>query len=310
MNTDKVYFILGCTACGKAAVGRELAKQLDARILSVDSMKIYRRMNIGTATPSAETQKLIKHYAIDVVEPSDSYSVAQFVQCADAAIDECRRDGKICLAVGGTSLYIKSLTEGLFEGPSADENIRNELRAQAAVPGGLDELYRQLCAVDPESADRIHRNDEKRVIRALEVFRQTGKAISELQNQWDAGRKRLDCVLIGLRREKEVQSRRINARVRKMVDMGLRDEVAALLAEEKPLSPQAAQAVGYAEVIDHFNGKCSWERAVEQIKVNTRQLAKKQRTWHRRWMDVVWFDVPEDEPVETTTQRILEKFFK
>lgn len=310
MNTDKVYFVLGCTACGKAAVGRELAKKLDARILSVDSMKIYRRMNIGTATPSAETQSQIKHYAIDVVEPSDSYSVAQFVECADKAIDECRRDGKICLAVGGTSLYIKALTEGLFEGPSADEEIRNELKAQAAAPGGIDELYRQLCKVDPESAERIHRNDERRVIRALEVFRQAGKPISQLQQQWDAGRKRLDCVLIGLRREKENQSKRINARVRKMVDMGLRDEVAALLAEKKPLSMQAAQAVGYAEVIDHFNGKCSWEHAVELIKVNTRQLAKKQRTWHRRWTDVTWFDVPDEEPSEVTTERILQKFFK
>ncbi|HPS52672.1 MAG TPA: tRNA (adenosine(37)-N6)-dimethylallyltransferase MiaA, partial [Phycisphaerae bacterium] len=301
MNTDKVYFILGCTACGKAAVGRELAMRLNARILSVDSMKIYRRMNIGTATPSAETQKLIRHYAVDVVEPCDSYSVAQFVQCADAAVDECRRDGKICLAVGGTSLYIKALTEGLFEGPSADENIRNELRATAAGLGGIEELYRRLCAADPESAERIHRNDEKRVIRALEVFIQTGVPISRLQKQWDAGRKRLDCTLIGLRRDKDVQSRRINARVRKMVDMGLRDEVVSLLAEEKPLSPQAAQAVGYAEVIDHLAGKYDWEHAVEQIKINTRRLAKKQRTWHRRWRDVVWFDMDEDEPAQVTT---------
>ncbi|HNX27532.1 MAG TPA: tRNA dimethylallyltransferase, partial [Phycisphaerae bacterium] len=142
-----------------------------------------------------------------------------------------------------------------------------------------------------------------------EVFIQTGVPISRLQKQWDAGRKRLDCTLIGLRRDKDVQSRRINARVRKMVDMGLRDEVVSLLAEEKPLSPQAAQAVGYAEVIDHLAGKYDWEHAVEQIKINTRRLAKKQRTWHRRWRDVVWFDMDEDEPAQVTTQRIIERFF-
>lgn len=301
----KVCFILGCTGCGKGAVGRELARRVGGQIVSVDSMKIYRRMDIGTAKPSAAERAAVPHHCIDVVEPSESFSVAQFVAHADRAIEAIDAAGDAVLAVGGTSLYIKALSEGLFEGPSAHEEVREEMRRRAREEGPAV-LHAELAEIDPEAAGRIHPNDQRRIIRALEVYRTTGRRISELQEQWDRGERRYDCTFIGLRREKPDQSRRINARVKRMVEMRLRDEVAALLAEPEPLSDQAAQAVGYAEMIDHLRGRCSLEGAAERIKVNTRRLAKKQRTWHRRFGGVTWFDLAPGETAGCTVNRILQ----
>ena len=300
----KVYFILGCTASGKGSAGREVARRLGGRIISVDSMKIYRRMDIGTAKPSRETRAEIPHYCIDVVEPGERFSVAQFLRSADAAIEETAAAGAIPLAAGGTSLYIKALSEGLFEGPAADPEIRRTLHRRAKAEGPAA-LHAELAGIDPPAASRIHPNDEKRIIRALEVHHATGQPISGLQQQWDGGRQRYDCVFIGLRRDKADLSRRINLRVKRMVEAGLRDEVAALLDEPAGLSPQAAQAVGYAEMIAHLRGQCSLEAAAEKIKINTRQLAKKQRTWHRRFADVHWIDCAPDDTPEQIADRIV-----
>jgi tRNA dimethylallyltransferase len=308
----RVYFILGCTGSGKGAVGRALARRLGAaggaggRIVSVDSMKIYRRMDIGTAKPGTQVRAETPHYCIDIVEPSESFSVAQYVRCADEAISGIRRAGAIPLAVGGTSLYVKTLSEGLFEGLSADPGLRQALEARAREEG-LTALHAELRQVDPDAAERIHPNDQKRIIRALEVYRATGEPISRLQRQWDTGARRYDCVFIGLRRRKEDLNHRINLRVRTMVEMGLRDEVAALLAEPKGLAPQAAQAVGYAEMIAHLRGEIPFDEAVERIKINTRKLAKKQRTWHRRWTDAIWFEPAGDDAPEKTAQEILNR---
>ena len=302
----KLYFIVGCTACGKGALGRHLAELVGGQIVSVDSMKVYRRMNIGTAKPSAQAQTAAPHHCIDIVEPSENFSVAQYVEHADRAIETIRTDGDVPLAVGGTSLYVKALSEGLFEGPSADPEIRGELiaRSEAEGPGPL---HAELAAIDPESALRIHPNDTRRIVRGLEVFRSCGKSLTELQKQWDSGDKRYDCVFIGLRRDKADQSGRINARVKRMVTDGLADEVKSLLDETEPLSPTAAQAVGHAELIAHFKGLCSLDEAIEQIKINTRRLAKKQRTWHRRFEGIQWFDLAPDATVEETARRIIEK---
>lgn len=300
----RVHFIVGCTAVGKGAVGRELARRVGGQIISVDSMKVYRRMDIGTAKPPPEVRAEIPHHCLDLVEPSEGFSVAQFVEHADGAIERIAAAGAVALAVGGTSLYIKALSEGLFDGPSADPELRSALRRRARREG-LAALHAELAAVDPPAAERIHPNDERRIIRALEVFQTAGLPISKLQSQWDAGRQRHDCAFIGLRRARDDQNRRVNARVKRMIDLGLRDEVAALLAEPAGLSPQAAQAVGYAEMIEHIRGRCSPDEATERIKINTRRLARKQRTWHRRFRDVLWFDLAPDEPVEETVERIL-----
>ncbi|MFP4104476.1 MAG: tRNA (adenosine(37)-N6)-dimethylallyltransferase MiaA [Phycisphaerae bacterium] len=299
-----LYFILGCTASGKGATGREIARRLDTDVISVDSMKVYKRMDIGTAKPPADVRAQIPHHCVDVVEPWESYSVARFVEDADRAVTEIRNAGKIPLAVGGTSLYIKALSEGLFEGPKADPELRRQLE-QEIRSRGLASLHDELSEVDPDAARRIHPNDEKRIVRALEVYRTSGTPISELQRQWNDQPDRYDCVRIGLRRPKDEQNRRINARAKKMMDLGLVEEVRALLGDPRGLSPQAAQAVGYAELIDHFQGKCTVEEAFERIKINTRRLAKKQRTWMRRWQDVTWFDVAEEETAEGLADRIM-----
>jgi tRNA dimethylallyltransferase len=302
----KLYFILGCTASGKGGVGRELARRLGAEIVSVDSMKIYRRMDIGTAKPAAAIRAAIPHHCLDIVEPSESFSVARFLEYADRAIEQVRAAGRVPLAVGGTSLYIKALAEGLFDGPAADPAVRQQL-LQRADAEGLGALHAELAWKDPKAAGRIHPNDAKRIFRALEVHHATGKPISELQRQWDAGASRYDCVMIGLRRTKEDLHGRINLRVKRMVEAGLRDEAARLLAEPVAVSLQAAQAVGYAEMFHHLHGACSLEDAVEAIKINTRRLAKKQRSWHRRWTAVQWFDCQPNDTPEDTANQILER---
>ena len=300
----RVYFILGCTACGKGALGRELAGRARGQIVSVDAMKVYRRMDIGTAKPSVEARYDVPHHCIDVVEPGEGFSVAQYVDCADAAIASITAAGDAPLSVGGTSLYIKALSEGLFEGPSADPETRAALKARAEAEGRAA-LHAELAAVDPEAAGRIHPNDERRIVRALEVYQATGRPISELQRQWDVGRRRYDCVFLGLRRDKEDLHRRINARAKRMIETGLRDEVAALLAEPGGLSKQAAAAVGYAEMIVHLRGRCTIDKALERIRINTRRLARKQRTWQRRFTDVRWFDVAEEDTVESVADRVM-----
>ena len=300
----RIFFILGCTAVGKSAVGVEVARRIGAEIVSVDSMMVYRRMDIGTAKPSREVRAEIPHHCIDIVEPSESFSVARYLTFADEAIDKISSAGKPVLLVGGSALYIKAVSEGLFEGPGANPEIRQALKARAAAEG-LSALHAELAKVDPDAARRISPRDEKRIIRALEVYELTGEPISRLQQQWDNQQFRYDCVFIGLRRPKEEINRRINARVKEMIRKGLRDEVASLLAEPKGLSDQARQALGYAEMIEHLKGKYTLEQAIERIKINTRQFAKRQRTWFRHFRDVQWIDIQEDDTIEKVSEKVL-----
>jgi tRNA dimethylallyltransferase len=303
----RVYFIIGCTASGKGALARELVARVGGQIISVDSMKIYRRMDIGTAKPSPQVRSRIPHWCMDIVEPWEKFSVAQYVQHADQAVEAIRQAAAIPLAVGGTSLYIKALWEGLFEAPSPDPQIRRQLLARAEIEG-LATLHAELAKADPQAAGRIHANDEKRIVRALEVYLATGKPISQLQRQWNvAGPGRYDCVFIGLRRDKADLSHRINLRVKRMIDAGLRGEVAGLLAAPAGISDQAAQAVGYAEMIRHLRGELTLDEAIEQIKINTRRLAKKQRTWQRRFPNVNWFDLAADATAAQLADKIIER---
>jgi len=299
-----MILIPGVTASGKGQLAFDLAKELDAEIISIDSMKVYKRMDIGTAKPPKQAQKQVKYHLIDVVEPSESFSVASFLELANEAIEQITSRGKRVIAVGGTALYIKALLYGLFEGPGTDEQIRAELKAQAASEG-LETLYSRLCQLDPEAAQRISSNDEKRIIRALEVYKIAGRPISSFQQQWKDDRRQESGVrkqekhgwtIIGLRREKTEENKRINARVKAMFENGLVDEVKSLLAEEKPLSRQARCAIGYAEIIDYLNGKFTLEDAIELIKQNTRRFAKSQRTWFRTFRNIRWLDVEADEP--------------
>ena len=302
----RLNFIIGCTACGKSAVGFELAKRIGAEIVVVDSMKVYRRMNIGTGKPTADRRAEVRYHMIDVVEPSEEFSVARYIDHASRVIADIHDRGRPILAVGGTALYIKGLAQGLFEGPGHDPEFRAQLRARADQEGN-EPLHAELREVDPEAAERIHLNDYRRIERALEVHHLAGVPITQLQTQWDSEEGDFDCRFIGLRRDLADQNHLINNRARKMVRTGLLDEVRALLAEDKPLSTQASQAVGYAELIRHLRGNLSLEDAVEKIKIHSRRLGKSQRTWFKRFRDVEWFDLAVNESADSIVDRTLDR---
>ena len=302
-----MVLILGVTASGKGQLAFGLAESLGAEIISIDSMKVYRRMDIGTGKPPKEAREKIPYHLIDVVEPSESFSVGTFLELANDAIVQIKSRKRPIIAVGGTALYIKALLYGLFEGPGTDEQIRAQLRARVETEGA--ELYRELAEIDPAAAGRISPNDTKRIIRALEVYKITGKPISSLQKQFNAEKPLRDWTIIGLRREKAEENKRINARVKKMISAGLVDEVQFLLAEESAkggLSKQARCAIGYAEIIDYLSGRTSLEDATELIKKNTRRLAKNQRTWFRTFKNVNWLDIESEESGEKILSRAKE----
>jgi tRNA dimethylallyltransferase len=208
--------------------------------------------------------------------------------------------------VGGTPLYLKALVEGMFEGPGADPTIRSRLEAEAASSGSAA-LHERLRSVDPEAAERIHPNDVRRLVRALEVFELTGQPISALQAQWDRDRIRHEHVLIGLRRELTDQNHRTNVRVGRMIDAGLVEEVRSLLAEPEPLSTAAGQALGYAEIIRHLGGELALADAVELIKINTRRFAKAQRTWFKRFREAEWIDLRPDASVPDVADELMRR---
>ncbi|MEO0511999.1 MAG: tRNA (adenosine(37)-N6)-dimethylallyltransferase MiaA [Planctomycetota bacterium] len=280
--------ICGPTAGGKSRLAVELAQALVAagrptEIVSADSMQVYRAMDIGTAKPDADERRGIEHHLIDVVEPTERFSVADWLGRARPLIDALRDRGIVPVVVGGTHLYVQALLDGLMDGPEPDERLRATLRAMA--PG---ERRTELERVDPAAAARIHPNDERRTVRALEVFRQTGVPISEHQKQWGAGTgagveagQGGDAVLIGLDWTSEGLNRRINARVRGMVADGLEGEVRALW-EAGRLGPQAGEGLGYKQFVASFEGRCTRDEAVERIKIETRRFAKNQRTWLKR----------------------------
>jgi tRNA dimethylallyltransferase len=292
MKSKSKILILGTTAVGKGTLAFELAKRLDAEIISVDSMKVYRRMNIGTAKPSLERRKQVPYHLLDMVEPSESFSVDRFLELTAQAIEKIQSAGKTVIASGGTAMYIKAMLYGLFDGPACDPAIRKKLKTEIQA-SGLPELHKRMAAIDPQAAGRIHPNDEKRIIRAMEVYELTGKPISDLQRQWSAPVSD-DWFVIGLRREKEAESKRINLRVKRMIEQGLTEEVKSLLTEPNPLSSQARMAIGYAEIIEYLEGKLSLDEAVEKIKINTRKLAKAQRTWFKTFLNIHWLDITPD----------------
>jgi tRNA dimethylallyltransferase len=303
MNNSRKILILGVTAGGKGKLAFELAKKINAEIISIDSMKVYKRMDIGTAKPSKEAQTQIKYHLIDVVEPSESFSVDAFLSLTAQAVKDIEAKGKPIVAVGGTAMYIKALLYGIFDGPSTDENIRNQLKQQISQVG-LTQLHKNLTQIDPAAAERIHPNDEKRIIRALEVYELTGKPISEFQQQFTSQPKN-DWLVLGVQRDKTDASHRINERVKKMIDAGLVDEVKALLAEPKPLSMQARCAIGYAEIFNHMDGKETLDKSIENIKVNSRRFAKAQRTWFKTFRFVNWLDVQENDSIKKVLESAL-----
>lgn len=284
--TDKEFSFLDCwflsgpTASGKTRVGLALATKINAEIIALDSMSLYRHMDIGTAKPTPEDQRQIPHHLIDVLDPSQQSSISQYLEMAKAAVQEIRARGKEVLFVGGTPLYLKALLRGLSEGPAPDPEFRRALEEEATKVGNAA-MHARLQMVDPLAAARIHENDTRRMIRALEVHHATGQPMSHYQFEFEEHPKPEDCKAFWLSWDRGVLHDRINARVEAMFAAGLVDEVRNLLANHGPLSTTALQAVGYQEVIDHLHGKQELESTKDRVKARTRQFAKRQCTWFR-----------------------------
>jgi tRNA dimethylallyltransferase len=274
------WFLTGPTASGKSAVSVELAERIGAEIVSLDSMALYRGMDIGTAKPTAEERRRVPHHLIDIIEPQEEYSLAQYVAAAGRCIEQIEGRGRQVLFVGGTPLYLKGLLRGIFEGPRADWEFRRRLQ-QEAREHGSESLHRRLAEVDPAAAAKLHANDARRLIRALEVFEKTGQPISRLQQQFEIGRSAAECRVFVLDWPRDELHARIDARVDAMFAAGLVEEVRGLLGRPEAPSRTASQAVGYREVIEHLEGRYTLPETIELVKQHTRQLAKRQCTWFR-----------------------------
>ena len=294
-------FLMGPTASGKTDLAIELAKVLPCELISVDSALVYRGMDIGTAKPSRELLAQYPHCLIDILDPAQSYSAADFRRDALASMAEITQRGNIPLLVGGTMLYFKALLEGLADMPSADPLIRQELEA-LAERSGLDALHQMLAEVDPVSAARIHPNDPQRLIRALEVYRASGVSMTELRKRQTAqsaetgasGQGQLPYTVASLAiapQDRTILHRRIAQRFRQMLEQGFVDEVRALRGRsDLHAGLPSIRAVGYRQVWDHLDGKLTSLEMEERGIIATRQLAKRQFTWLRSWPDLHWLD--------------------
>ena len=291
--TLSCWYLTGPTCVGKSKVALALARCLDAEVISMDSMAVYREMDIGTAKLAPEDRGGIPHYLIDIVDPSDNYSLAQYVNEAADKIAEIHLRNKNVLFVGGTPLYLKAMLRGIFEGPPADQDFRREL--QRKMQGQPPEvLHGLLKKVDPVSATRLHPNDIKRVVRALEVYEKTKKPISEFQKQFDVGTPSERCNVYVMHMPRELLYAKINKRIDRMIYDGLLDEVQMLAKRNFPVGTSARQALGYKELFDYLEGKSTYPQAVEYIKQNTRNFAKRQETWFRSLCECRF--IPADKP--------------
>ena len=289
MPSKKILVIVGPTASGKTRMAVELAKAHNGEVVSADSMQIYRRMDIGTAKPTAEEMRGVPHHMIDVADPEEDFSVARYVELASACVDDILARGKLPIVAGGTGLYVDSLLSGrTFAAFSPESALRKELEAELAERGG-EAMLEELSRVDPEAAARLHPNDHKRIVRALEVYRSTGKTISEHNRETQALPPRYEALTIGLNFQDRADLwARIDARVDQMAADGLEREVRELLSSG--LSPRctAMQAIGYKEFVAAVEGDMTWREAEELVKLRSRQYAKRQLTWFRRSRDTHW----------------------
>jgi tRNA dimethylallyltransferase len=279
-QTLSCWYLTGATASGKSRIGITLARRLGAEIISLDSMAIYREMDIGTSKVMPEDRLGIPHHMIDVVDPSVEYSLARYVNAARDKIDEIQLRGKKVLFVGGTPLYLKAMLRGIFEGPSADNAFRTQLLRK--VEGrSADYLHNMLKKIDAVSAKRLHPNDTRRIVRALEVYEITGKPISYYQKQFEVGADAAECHVYVLQTPREILYAQIDKRVDKMIYEGFLDEVKKLKDRKQPVSKTARQALGYKELFDYLDSKLKYGEAVNLIKQNTRRFAKHQETWFK-----------------------------
>lgn len=302
-SKPNLLVLIGPTAVGKTKMSIELAKNFNAEIISGDSMQVYRGMDIGTAKISQEEMEGVPHHLIDIHEPDYPYSVAEFQAQSARLIREITDRGRLPFIVGGTGLYIESVCYGFqFSDTGADEAFRQEQFAYAQLHGH-EALHRKLADVDPESAARLHPNDLRRVVRALEIFHLTG---SPLSAQLAAQKKEspYHLCLVGLTMDRQMLYNRIEERVDSMIRQGLVEEVAALMNKGYAPGLVSMQGLGYKEIVAHLHGECSLEEAVELLKRDTRRFAKRQLSWFRHMQDIEWVDVTDSENFSANYEKI------
>jgi tRNA dimethylallyltransferase len=287
MGRPRVVILLGPTGVGKSKLAIELAEELGGEIVSADSMQVYRYMNIGTAKPTPDEQKRVRHHLIDLVTPDQPFHAGLYRTMARQAVDQLYRNGKLIWVVGGTGLYIKALTQGLFTQPKIDPNVRKKLK-QEAEGKGEDFLYQRLKQVDPKTASRLHPHDLFRTIRALEVFDSTGVPISFFQEQHRFGERPYLTLKIGLEMDREDLYRRIEERVDQMIEKGFLREVRELIEMGYGPALKPMQNLGYKQLVQFLLKKIGWTEAVQQIKKETRHFAKRQWVWFKADPEVCW----------------------
>lgn len=300
---QKVIVICGPTASGKTALSIELAKKIKGEIISADSMQIYKDMNIGTAKPTKEEQKDIKHYLLDYISPENRYSVAQYKHDAKCAIKEIISNGKIPIIVGGTGLYVDSLIYEIeYNDIKIDGSYREELE-RIVEKEGLNKLYSMAVQIDPIAMKKISKNDKKRIMRVLEIYKSTGKTKTQQEIESRKNPIQYDYKVFAINWDREILYQRINKRVDIMIKQGLIEEVKDILEKYKNF-PTAMQGLGYKEVVDYINGVYTKEEMVEKIKMETRRYAKRQLTWFRKNKQTIWIEGAND--IQNNIDIILE----
>ena len=299
----RIVCVVGPTACGKTTLGVLLAKRYGGEVVSADSMQIYRGMTIGTAAPTAEEMDGVPHHMIAVADPAEQWSAARYAQAAIPIVDDILKWGKLPILVGGTGLWLDAVVQGREFAPGqAGGAIRRELEAQLAAEG-MEPLLQELRRVDPESAARLHPADTKRILRALEVYRETGETITAHDERTRSLPPRYDAVWLGLRfADREDMKALIDRRVDAMVRSGLEEEVRALLQSGLPPSATAWQAIGYKEFLGVLEGTATMEQAVAEVKLRSRQYAKRQLTWLRRNPAIHWMEWEKERNFEQALQ--------
>lgn len=303
---NKVIVIVGPTASGKTSLSIEIAKRFNGEIISADSMQIYKYMDIATAKPTAEEMQGIKHHLIDFLSPCEKFSVAKYKELCYGCIDDIIERNKLPIIVGGTGLYIDTVVNNtvFLEGDSSD--IRNTLEKNCEE-NGIESLYEKLKKIDPQSAEKLHLSDKKRIIRALEVYYSTGKTISEQNRLSHTEKSKYDFIIIGLNaNDREILYNRINSRVDLMIESGLIEEAQNFYNSDFSLT--AVQAIGYKELKPYLDGFCTLEEAKEKLKMETRRYAKRQLTWFRRNKDINWIYIDNSEDVFDKSVEIIENF--
>lgn len=299
----EIIVICGPTAVGKTKYAIETALHVGGEVVSCDSMQLYKYMDIGSAKPTPEEQRQVRHYLVDEIDPRESFSVAKYKRLAKAAIEEIFSKGKTPVIAGGTGLYLNSLLYDMdFSAPPMDTSYRDALYAEAEEKGAQS-LHDRLRAVDPDSAERIHPNNVKKVIRALEAA-ESGDRVKDFATELKPCTD-YDVRLIGLTRDRSELYERINLRVDVLVEAGLLDEVRALLDMGLSESDISMKGIGYKEIIGYYNGEYDLETALNLVKKNTRRYAKRQLTWFRRYEDMKWFNISEYESDEACLEDIF-----